>query len=65
MALQERDLLSKNVQRLEQQKDSLSGLYGRTPLYYDQNLALFGTGYAEGRFRFDHRGDLLVNWSPL
>jgi endoglucanase len=65
MALDERRLLNANVQRLKQEKDSLSGLYGHIPSYYDQNLALFGTGFADGRFRFNHRGDLLVNWSPL
>ncbi len=38
------------------------GLYGRNSDYYDQNLALFATGWLEQRFRFDRDGKLIVNW---
>jgi hypothetical protein len=30
--------------------------------YYDQNLALFATGWAEERYRFDREGCLKVRW---
>ena len=34
----------------------------KTAGYYDTNLALFGTGFREGRFSFDGRGRLHVLW---
>jgi len=38
------------------------GLVGKPPAYYDQNLALFGRGFAEGRFRFRADGSLAPSW---
>jgi endoglucanase len=38
------------------------GLLGMPPTYYDQNLALFGRGFAEGRFRFRADGSLAPSW---
>lgn len=38
------------------------GLYGDPPAYYDQNLALFGVGFDEGRFRFAEDGSLVPAW---
>ncbi|BDG08352.1 cellulose synthase complex periplasmic endoglucanase BcsZ [Anaeromyxobacter paludicola] len=38
------------------------GLYGTPPAYYDQNLALFGQGFAEGRYAFDAEGRLAPAW---
>ncbi|TKC81474.1 cellulase [Trinickia terrae] len=32
------------------------------PAYYDQVLTLFGTGAAEGRYRFDEAGRLMPRW---
>jgi endoglucanase len=37
-------------------------LYGDPPAYYDQNLALFALGFAEGRFRFGADGRLRPTW---
>jgi endoglucanase len=37
-------------------------LYGRPARYYDENLALFGTGWMERRFRFGREGELEVSW---
>lgn len=42
--------------------DPASGLYGSGGLYYDQNLALFEQGWAEGRYRFDSHGTLHLRW---
>jgi endo-1,4-beta-D-glucanase Y len=39
-----------------------NGLYGAGGLYYDQALALFSTGWSEGRYRFDSHGRLSVKW---
>lgn len=52
---------------LKQQKNRLNntlqgGLYGETPAYYDQVLALFGKGRISGRFRFGSKGELLPRW---
>jgi len=38
-------------------------LYGKDLAYYDQNLALFATGYLDSRFRFGPGGELKVEWT--
>jgi endo-1,4-beta-D-glucanase Y len=48
--------------RMSAQLDPASGLYGKDPAYYDQNLVLFATGFLDDRFRFGPRGDLKVEW---
>ena len=48
--------------RLAATRDVKSGLYGRDGNYYDQNLALFATGWSEQRFRFEEDGKLRVKW---
>jgi len=48
--------------RLAATLDAKSGLYGRDGNYYDQNLALFATGWSEQRFRFEADGKLRVKW---
>ena len=50
------------VDRLTATRDTVSGLYGQGPAYYDQNLALFSTGWSEHRYRFERDGRLRVNW---
>lgn len=48
--------------RLSAQLDPATGLYGKDPAYYDQNLTLFATGFLAERFRFSARGELMVEW---
>jgi endo-1,4-beta-D-glucanase Y len=48
--------------RMSQQRNPTSGLYGKDLTYYDQNLALFATGYLGGRFRFGPGGELQLEW---
>jgi endo-1,4-beta-D-glucanase Y len=48
--------------RLAATRDVKTGLYGREGNYYDQNLALFATGWSEQRFRFEADGKLKVKW---
>lgn len=48
--------------RLEAMHDAKSGLYGKDIWYYDQNLALFATGWNEHRYRFHEDGRLSVKW---
>lgn len=48
--------------RLNSEKNTRTGLFGDKPRYYDQNLALFATGWEEQRLRFDISGLLQVNW---
>lgn len=50
------------LERLNESKDASSGLYGHDAAYYDQNLALFATGWIEQRYRFDRDGVLHVKW---
>lgn len=49
--------------RLGTQLDASTGLYGKDPAYYDQNLILFATGFSDGRFRFGTHGELRVEWT--
>ena len=49
--------------RMSSQLDPTSGLYGKNPSYYDQNLVLFATGFLDERFRFGPRGELNVEWT--
>jgi len=48
--------------RMSKMRDASTGLYGKDAAYYDQNLALFSTGFVEGRFRFGPGGELTVQW---
>ena len=49
--------------RMSAQRQPDSGLYGKQPVYYDQNLVLFAIGYLDSRFRFGPRGELKVEWT--
>jgi len=49
--------------RMSAQLDPNTGLYGKDPAYYDQNLVLFATGFLDERFRFGLRGELKVEWT--
>lgn len=53
---------ARQMVRMAAQRDAKSGLYGKDLAYYDQNLALFSTGFLDGRFRFGPRGELNVEW---
>jgi endoglucanase len=55
--------VAQQLVRLKSQLDEKSNLYGSSPTYYDQNLALFGSGWLEKRFQFGTSGELLVRWS--
>lgn len=48
--------------RISRMRDASTGLYGKDLAYYDQNLALFATGFIDGRFRFGEGGELNVEW---
>lgn len=50
------------IDRLAATRDAALGLYGHNAAYYDQNLALFSTGWTERRYRFDRDGTLQVKW---
>jgi endoglucanase len=52
------------MDRLFATRDPATGLYGRGTAYYDQNLALFSTGWADRHYRFDRDGRLKVKWTP-
>jgi endoglucanase len=49
--------------RISAQRNPDTGLYGKQPVYYDQNLVLFGIGYLDSRFRFGPHGELKVEWT--
>ncbi|WP_244502146.1 cellulose synthase complex periplasmic endoglucanase BcsZ [Terriglobus roseus] len=62
VSLGHKDQANAQATRLAASVDPATGLYGRTPRYYDQNLAMFSTGWGEGRFRFDRDGRLKLKW---
>jgi len=55
--------LARQSIRMSAERDPESGLLGNRRAYYDQNLALFATGFLEKRFRFDARGELQLEWA--
>ncbi|MGD0520656.1 MAG: cellulose synthase complex periplasmic endoglucanase BcsZ [Terracidiphilus sp.] len=55
-------LSARQTIRMGVQRNPSSGLYGKDLAYYDQNLALFATGFLGGRFRFGPEGELKVEW---
>jgi endoglucanase len=57
--------LVKQVIRLNTEKDPASGMYGNGSAYFDQNLALFATGFMDQRFHIGPHGELTVQWSIL
>jgi endoglucanase len=48
--------------RMVAAQDPATGLYGHPDAYYDENLALFSTGWSERRYRFDRQGKLHLKW---
>lgn len=54
---------TRQLLRLSAQRDGATNLYGKDPAYFDQNLALFATGFTDGRFRFGAGGELKVEWA--
>lgn len=61
-ALDLKDLAAQQDARLAATFDAKSGLYGHDGMYYDQNLALFATGWKEKRFSFGEDGKLKCRW---
>jgi endoglucanase len=55
-------LSAQQTVRMSKMRDQRTGLYGKDLAYYDQNLALFSTGFLDDRFRFGSGGELHVQW---
>jgi endoglucanase len=53
---------ARQMVRMNAERDVATGLYGKDLAYYDQNLALFGTGFLDDRFEFGAEGELMVEW---
>jgi endoglucanase len=60
IATNQTGLVAQQRLRVQKEKDDKTGLYGKKPRYYDQNLALFALGWCEHRFVFDKKG--LLSW---
>ena len=50
-------------QRIDAQLNPATGLYGKDPAYYDQNLILFASGFDQSKFSFGPEGELKVQWT--
>jgi endo-1,4-beta-D-glucanase Y len=55
-------LSARQMVRMGRMRDPVTGLYGKNLAYYDQNLALFSTGFLSHRFGFGSGGELNVEW---
>jgi endoglucanase len=53
---------AKQTVRMSEMRDPSTGLFGKNPAYYDQNLVLFSTAFLDGRIRFGSGGELNVQW---
>ncbi|MGH9588269.1 MAG: cellulose synthase complex periplasmic endoglucanase BcsZ [Acidobacteriaceae bacterium] len=62
MALEDNKLRDQLMSRVQSEFKPQTGLIGTPPLYYDQNLALFGLGFEQGEFSFDSEGALQLRW---
>lgn len=62
-ALHEDQILKQQMSRVQSAYSAQTGLIGSPPLYYDQNLALFGLGFEQQKFSFDSNGLLQVWWN--
>ena len=63
-ALGEKESENAQSSRLNTELDAKTGLFGKPPRYYDQNLALFALGWKEHRFWFDSQANLRLAWKP-
>ena len=61
-ALREDQIRSQQMSRVQSELKPQTGLLGAPPMYYDQNLALFGLGFYEQQFSFDSQGLLKLKW---
>ena len=61
-ALHEEQVVDQQMLRVRSEFKPQTGLLGAPPKYYDQNLALFGLGFAQRQFWFDPRGGLRLKW---
>ena len=53
---------ARQMVRVGRMRDASTGLYGKDSAYYGQCLALFATGFIDGRFRFGAGRELNVEW---
>jgi len=61
-ALHEERIVGQQMSRVRSELKPQTGLLGAPPKYYDQNLALFGLGFAQRQFWFDPKGGLRLKW---
>lgn len=61
-ALHDNQIKNELVSRVQSEYKPQTGLIGTPPMYYDQNLALFGLGFEQQRFRFGSNGLLELWW---
>jgi endoglucanase len=64
VALHEDQIRNQQVSRVQTELKPQTGLLGAPPMYYDQNLALFGLGFSQQQFWFDPGGALKTKWHP-
>lgn len=62
MAFDDAQIRDQLMSRVQSEYKQQTGLIGTLPLYYDQNLALFGLGFEQGAFSFNSNGALQLQW---
>lgn len=61
-SLHEEQIVDQQMTRVRSEQKPQTGLFGAPPKYYDQNLVLFGLGFAQRQFWFDPKGGLRLKW---
>jgi endo-1,4-beta-D-glucanase Y len=61
-AIHDDQIRNQQMSRVQSEYSTQTGLFGSSPRYYDQNLALFGLGFIQRQFWFDSRGALKLSW---
>lgn len=61
-ALRDDQLRNQLMSQVQSEYKPQTGLFGNPPKYYDENLVLFGLGFAEHEFWFDSKGALRLKW---
>lgn len=62
-AFKENKVRNELLARVKSEYQPKTGLIGAKPLYYDQNLVLFGLGFDQHRFSFGPDGLLHLSWN--
>ncbi|HEV2322896.1 MAG TPA: cellulose synthase complex periplasmic endoglucanase BcsZ [Terracidiphilus sp.] len=62
-AVHEDSVRNQQMSRVQSEYKPQTGLFSNSPKYFDENLVLFGLGFADQQFGFDANGALRLKWT--